>query len=178
MLLFSFNRTWFMQAIGRLNDINMPEFNIPMFNNIPVFNMPLFPNLVKLVIRIYSIHGWNHLPVLLNNMPNLVHITFADVSLRIFRSSFIQLIMIRRKIVIYWLSRSNVSLYILLGFWGCLDLHCEIFFFFGVHLFIIRGFYLYRIQTFLIAAVGIHQRRHRLVYFSWWRKLLYVIGKL
>lgn len=52
---------WFMQAL----------------NNFFEFDMPLFPNLVKLVIG----HGWSYLGNFLNNMPNLEHITFLDVSL-------------------------------------------------------------------------------------------------
>lgn len=40
-------------------------------------NMPMFPNLVRLVIG----SGLDFLPVWLNNMPNLEHITLSYVSL-------------------------------------------------------------------------------------------------
>ena len=40
-------------------------------------NMPMFPNLVRLVIG----SGLDFLPVWLNNMPNLEHITLRYVSL-------------------------------------------------------------------------------------------------
>ncbi|XP_071719326.1 putative F-box/FBD/LRR-repeat protein At5g52460 [Rutidosis leptorrhynchoides] len=39
--------------------------------------MPLFPNLVKLLIGINGPWEWDFLMVLLNNMPNLEHITFT-----------------------------------------------------------------------------------------------------
>ncbi|XP_071711473.1 F-box/FBD/LRR-repeat protein At3g26920-like isoform X2 [Rutidosis leptorrhynchoides] len=60
-------------ALGTILVYNRPEYNIHRYNN-----MHLFPNLVKLVIRIYSNGDWNNFLALLNHMPNLEHITFAD----------------------------------------------------------------------------------------------------
>ncbi|KAJ9559031.1 hypothetical protein OSB04_013645 [Centaurea solstitialis] len=41
-------------------------------------NIPRFANLVKFVVGIDCLWGWNLLPTLLHNMPNLEHITFSD----------------------------------------------------------------------------------------------------
>lgn len=44
----------------------------------PGLNMPLLPNVVKLVVCVIDFEQWD---TLLNNMPNIEHITFVDVSL-------------------------------------------------------------------------------------------------
>ncbi|XP_024982641.1 F-box/LRR-repeat protein At3g59190-like isoform X1 [Cynara cardunculus var. scolymus] len=41
-------------------------------------NIPTFANLIKFVVGIDCLWGWNLLPTLLHNMPNLEHITFSD----------------------------------------------------------------------------------------------------
>lgn len=41
-------------------------------------HIPTFVNLVKFVVGIDCLWGWNLLPTLLHNMPNLEHITFSD----------------------------------------------------------------------------------------------------
>ena len=45
------------------------------------YNLPVFPNLVKLEIGMDSIWNPSWLLSLLNNMPNLEHITLSEVSL-------------------------------------------------------------------------------------------------
>lgn len=83
-------------------------------------NMPIFPNLVKLVIAFQYSYYWNLMSVLLNNMPNLEHITFSEVSLFFPRTLFTKL---TSKRVICWILRSNQWLFVLLfhfdleGFW-------------------------------------------------------------
>ncbi|XP_076960794.1 putative F-box/FBD/LRR-repeat protein At3g59240 [Bidens hawaiensis] len=51
----------------------------PALSKLHGFNIPTFPKLVKFVIGIKATLGWRILPFLLNNMPNLEHITFSDV---------------------------------------------------------------------------------------------------
>ena len=63
---------WFMQALCYIPD------------------MPMFPNLVKFAIG-NVLWGWSMLPRLLENMPNLEHITFLHVSLFVPRTFFMNI---------------------------------------------------------------------------------------
>ncbi|KAK1411847.1 hypothetical protein QVD17_32644 [Tagetes erecta] len=67
-----------MACLSSVKILTLTDSTLMALSYVYGLNMPVFPNLVKFVVGIDVIWGWNILPALLDSMPNLEHITFAD----------------------------------------------------------------------------------------------------
>ncbi|KAI3683757.1 hypothetical protein L1987_84272 [Smallanthus sonchifolius] len=67
-----------MTCLSSVKILTLTDSTLMALSYVYGLNMPMFPNLVKFVVGIDVVWGWNILPTLLDNMPNLEHITFAD----------------------------------------------------------------------------------------------------